>query len=46
MHSEIQLEIDKFSTGKATGPYSFLAARIKILKPVIAKPVETIWPHS
>ena len=36
-HNEIQLEVDKLSTGKATGPYSFPAAIIKILKLVMAK---------
>ena len=35
-----------FRTGKATGPYSFPAAIIKILKLVIAKPLETIFNFS
>ena len=45
-HNEIQLEIDKLTTGKTTGPYSFPAAIIKILKFVIAKPLETIFNFS
>ena len=45
-HNEIQLEIDKLTTGKTTGPYSFPAAIIKILKLVIAKPLETIFNFS
>ena len=45
-HNEIQLEIDKLTTGKATGPYSFPAAIIKILKLVIAKPLESIFNFS
>ena len=41
LHNGAQLEIDKLSTSKATGPYSFPAAMIKILKLVISKPLET-----
>ena len=45
-HNEIQLEINKLTTGNATDPYSFPAAIIKILKLVIAKPLKTIFNFS
>ena len=44
--NEIQLEIDKLSNNKATGPYSIPVSIIKLLKPLISKPLEIVYNCS
>ena len=44
--AEIEIEISKLKTGKATGPFSIPISVLKILKTVIAKPLEILFNTS
>ena len=44
--AEIEIEISKLKTGKATGPFRIPISVLKILKTVIAKPLEILFNNS
>ena len=44
--AEIEIEISKLKTGKATGPFSIPISVLKILKTVVAKPLEILFNTS
>ena len=44
--AEIEIEISKLKTGKATGPFRIPISVLKMLKTVIAKPLEILFNNS